>query len=381
MLVGDHGRVIPFRHFKALIVGVGGVLILSLCALILLGVLYTRQHGRISKLQEDLEQMRAQSTKFRDEKDLYLTRLKALQMKTGVLPQKPVDAPPAVAEKSQSQTDTKEPPATEKVSDHVEKAEPETEEAQKEIPVQKAEPRVRWSAEIRNFKASYDNRQGVLTAEFRIYNTSQPKKRLSGRTVVIFKAIGDPPSRWEVVPKVPLQNETPAGKEGRVFQIRNYQTERFKTLRQKKSPEYEIASVYIFEEQGGKLIGNKELPFNVDYSPPTPPKPVVAPHKAEPEKPTGPSQVQQVESTSPVQSTPGHSMTPDSAPGREEPPVTTKSPEAQSGPPNPVTPPVEEQPESQIEADGSGTSTPEAPEALTPTPAAEPKPAQEGETK
>jgi hypothetical protein len=377
MLVGEHGRVIPFRHFKALIVGVGVVLILSLCALILLGVLYTRQHGRISKLQEDLEQMRVQSTKFRDEKDLYLTRLKALQMKTGVLPQKPAEAPPAVAEKSQPPTDAKKPPAAGKVA---EKAAPEAKEVQKKNPVPKAEPRVNWSADIRNFKASYDNRQGVLTAEFRIYNTSRPKKRLSGRTVVVFKAIGDPPSRWAVVPKVPLQNEKPVGKEGRAFRIRNYQTERFKTLRRKKSPKYEIAAVYIFEEQGGGLIGNKELPFNVDYSPPPPPKPVVAPPKAEPEKPAGPSQAPQVESASPGQSAPDQSMTPDSAPNKEASPVMTKSPEAPSGPSNPDTPPVEEQTKSQIEADGKGTSAQEASEAPTPSPAAEPQPAQEGET-
>ena len=208
MLVGDHGRVIPFRHFKALTFGVSIVLLLSLSALILLAVLYTRQRGQVERLQTDLEQMRVQNTKFRDEKDLYLTQLIALQKQTGAPAQKPPDAAQGKAEGG--------PPAEEaEETSAVEEPAPEVEEVKKETPEPAAEPSVQWSADIRDFKVSYDNRQGVLTAQFRIYNTSRPKKRLSGRTVAIFKAIGDPSSRWALVPEVPLEKEIPLGKKGR----------------------------------------------------------------------------------------------------------------------------------------------------------------------
>lgn len=375
MLVGEHGRVIPFHHFKTLVVGVGVVLILSLCALILLGVLYTRQRGQVGHLQKNLEELRLQSTKLRDEKDLYLTQLIALKKQTGALPQKATDAPQVRAEGGPPAADAEAPPVTEKAA-------PEPEEAQKEIPARKAEPRVKWSADIRNFKVSYDNRQGALTAEFRIYNTSRPKKRLRGRTVVVFKAIGDPPSNWAIVPAVPMNKETPVGKKGRSFKIRNYQTERFKTIRRMNSPKYDIAAVYIFTDQDGELIGNKELPFNVDYSPPAPPKPkpVVAPSEPEPEKPIVPPRTPPEESASPEQRTPGDSTVPDAAPNGGEPPSTQKSPDSPAGPTSPETPTSHEQPKVQLDTDGGGASAPEASEAIPPMPAAEPKPPQEGET-
>jgi hypothetical protein len=402
MLVGDHGRVIPFRHFKALIIGVGVVLILSLCALILLGVMYTRQRGQVGHLQKQLEQMRAQSAKFRDDKDLYLTQLKVLQMQTGVLPRKPVDEPKTMAGEGPPPADAKTPPKTDKAAPKNEKATPEKKEAPREVPVHKAEPRVQWSADIRRFNVSYDNRQGVLTAEFRIYNTSQPKKRLKGQTVVVFKAIGDPPNQWAIVPSVPLHKETPDGKKGRPFNIRNYQTERFKTLRRKNSPKYDIVAVYIFEDQSGALIVKRELPFNVDYSPPAPPKPVVKPpepvtappkpvaappkpaaktQKKEPENSTSTPQVPQVESASPEQGPPDVPTAPDSASDEVEVPDAIDTSEPPSGQPHQETPQGQEQPKPQSEVDGSTPPTQEASDEATPsTPAAEPKPAQEGET-
>jgi len=383
MLVGEHGRVIPFRHFKALIIGVGVVLILSLCALILLGVLYTRQRGQIGHLQVQLEQLRTQSTKIRDEKDLYLTQLIALQKQTGMLPQKSADAAVAIAEGGPPPADANASQASEKAAHEAEEAAPQVEEAKKEIPVQKVEPEVRWSADIRRFEVSYDNRQGVLTAELRIYNTSRPKKRLRGRTVLIFKAIGDPPSQWAIEPTVPLHNEIPVGKGGRFFSIRNYQTERFKTLRRKNSPKYDMAAVYIFEDQGGELIGKKELPFNVDYSPPAPPKPVVTPPKTEPEETTAPPRVPQKESASPGQSTPGESIAPEPAPGKTETPSSITPPDSPSLPSSPETLPEQEQPKPQIDldTDDNGTLEPGASDTIAPTPPAEPKPAQEGEVK
>jgi hypothetical protein len=396
MLVGDHGRVIPFRHFKALIVGVGVVLVLSLCALILLGVLYTGQRGQIVHLQAQVEQLRTQSTKIRDEKDLYLTELIALQKQTGTLPQKPADAPEAIAEDGPPPADVKVPPASEKAAPEPETAAPQTEEVKKEGPVQKPEPPVHWSADIRRFNVSYDNRQGAVTAEFRIYNTSRPKKRLKGRTVVVFKAIGDPPSQWAIVPAVPLDKEIPLGNQGRPFNIRNYQTERFKTLRRNNSPRYEIAAVYIFADPGGELIGNKELPFNVDYSPPAPPKPVVAPPKpavespkpvvtppeTESVKPSAPTQAPQSGNPSSGMTTPGDAKTQDTAPGKTEPTSTVFPPDAPSGPSNTKTPPDQAPTNSQVDTDGDGIQEPGTSDVAAPAPPSDTtRPAQEGETK
>ena len=110
MLVGDHGRVIPFRHFKALTIGVSIVLLLSLGALILLGIMHVNLRQQIVILQKNLEETGAQTAKFRDEKDLYLTQLIALQKQTGELSQNSKAENVSLKENAQPETNAHEHP-------------------------------------------------------------------------------------------------------------------------------------------------------------------------------------------------------------------------------------------------------------------------------
>jgi hypothetical protein len=371
MLVGDHGRVIPFRHFKALTVGVSIVLTLSLVALVLLGVWVTHQRRQIGALQMNLEKLSEQSTKLRDEKDLYLTQLMALREKTGTLPKEKANATQSKEEDSLSAAESKE-------SAEPEKAAPKAEPAKQEVVVRKTEPEVNWSADIRNFKVSYDNRLGVLNAQFKIYNTSRPHKRLEGRTVVVFKMDDDPPIHWAVVPAVPLHDSTPVGEKGRFFSIRNYQTERFKTARRTNSPHYDMAAVYIFTDKDGELIAHKGIPFNVDYSPPAPAKPVAAPPKPEPEKSTRPPQASPTIRPESGPGEPGAPAVPNPELNNGVSPKTVTSPDAAPGSPGPALP-GDKQPESQLDTDAKQPPEPGKSESTPQTPAPESKPAQEGD--
>jgi hypothetical protein len=375
MLVGDHGRVIPFRHFKALTVGVGIVLLLSMGALVFLGVLATHQRRQIGVLQQNLVQLSDQSTKLRDEKDLYLTQLIALKKQTGTLPQKKVGETQVTSEDSSPEANTNEPPVSEQATS-------ESKEAKQETAVRKAEPRVKWAADIRNFRVSYDNRQGILNAEFRVYNTSRPKRRLNGRTVVVFKVNGDPPAHWAIVPAVPLRDDTPLGKDGRYFNIRNYHTEKFKTLRGNNSPQYDIAAVYVFADKDGALIAHKAMPSNVDYSPPKPVKPVVAPARPKPEESTNAPRIPPA-------------VKPEPAPDEPEAPAATEKDQDDGGAPStlpsadtpseaPVsTPPPDNKnkgPDLQLNPVDNGPSESGETGSVPQTPATEPGPAQEGDT-
>ncbi len=380
MLVGDHGRVIPFRHFKALTIGVGIVLLLSLGALILLGVLHVNLRQQIVVLQKKMEETSAQTTKFRDEKDLYLTQLIALQKQTGELPQNLKGENVSLKESAQPETNVQKQQKPEAV-----KAEPEA--VKKEEPVHKAEPQIQWSADIRNFKVTYDNRQRILKAEFRIYNTSRPKKRLTGRTVVVFKASDDPPIQWATVPAVPVRDGKPVGNHGKSFRVNNYRTENFKTLRGKYSAEYDTASIYIFTEQG-ELIANQELSFNVDYSPPAPAKPVEpatapeqkttteAPVKRQAvqsgpvaEKPVEPAAPNRSDSDAVSQRTNTPEAKPAAAPSTAAPPTAA---------PTPVLPTENKVQDTQRILEDKSNLDPVKTESSSQTPAAEPKPALEG---
>ena len=72
MLVGDRGRVIPFRHFKGIALGVCCVSFLLLVAFITMSLLYVSQGQKLARLDSELKNARIQSSKLRDEKDLYL---------------------------------------------------------------------------------------------------------------------------------------------------------------------------------------------------------------------------------------------------------------------------------------------------------------------
>ncbi len=373
MLVGEHGRVIPFRHFKTLTIAVGIVLLLSLGALALLGFLHVHLRQQIVELQKSLDDTRAQTAKIRDEKDLYLTQLTALQKQNGELSKNT-----SAIKKDAKQGIPSEKGVQEKQKVEVKEQEPEPKT--KLEPAAKPEPEVHWSADIRNFHVTYDNRQRILKAVFRIYNTSRPKKMLIGRTVVVFKLLDDPPIHWATSPVVPLRDGKPIGKRGKSFRVNNYRTETFRTLRDKYSAEYNIASIYIFTEQG-ELIVNKEWPFNIDYSPPAPAK------TSKPEK-KAPTSEPEKRSTAPV-TTPNNRAS--TAPPESTAPATVE-PESPAGvqqdaKPAPAPPSMEtnEAPqlenntqESQVATEGDDSPATTKDGSNSQTPAADPQPAAVG---
>ncbi|MFZ1985807.1 MAG: hypothetical protein WAU91_15420, partial [Desulfatitalea sp.] len=61
MLVGEHGRVIPFRRFKEIAIAVIGLASLSLAALVVIAYLYMQQGKTIGRLQGDLDAAQRQA--------------------------------------------------------------------------------------------------------------------------------------------------------------------------------------------------------------------------------------------------------------------------------------------------------------------------------
>ena len=368
MLVGDHGRVIPFRHFKALAIGVCMVLILSLAALVGLGFLYRLQHHQLIALQKSLEQTDVQISKLRDEKDLCLAEMIAMKKQVGELP--PVSSADATrAEQEKPLTAAK----TEKKET--------IEEAKAPVPAKPSKPKVKWAAEIRNFKVTYDNRQQILRAEFRLYNKSTPKQTLTGQTVLVLKQQEDPPIHWTAVPAVPLRDGKPVGDHGKSFRINNFRTEHFAVYRRSGASEYDTASIFVFSEHG-ELIANSEIPFHVDYTPPKPVPPVEPKSHVVPEKTAVPA-AGGIEKPSDVHQAP-QTTGPAPAPVQEPQVMPQKNgtpasgPPAQSVPPNPELEPQTTDKPGQAQTAAEPEKSPAVEAAPAAAPAAEPKPAPEG---
>lgn len=265
MLVGDHGRVIPFRHFKALVITLCVGFILMLIAIITMAILYTHQMKRLTTLHSRLSEVQQQNSKLRDEKDLYLTRLMLKENKRAAKHEKPAPAKPAQAAIPDPVS------AKEKT---IEPIKPTPEPVNPE-PAMKQPPKVKWMADIRKFSVSYDAKQEMLKAQFRIYNTSRPKKPLSGRSVIVFKVSDEPSNKWLSVPQVQLEGEKPPSDKGQPFEIRNYFTMRFRAYRQKPPIRYNAVTAYVFSTEG-KLLASKDLSVKIDvplFEKKEPPKP------------------------------------------------------------------------------------------------------------
>lgn len=271
MLVGDHGRIIPFRHFKALAIGICSGLVISVIALLVLIVLYINKGHELDKMAALLQDTKLQNSKLRDEKDLYLTKLKLKQLSSSSNAEQ---SKPSSAPNPGKKIKTPPPVPAKPVKAPIpEKPTPSVVKGEKKTPPPKKEPKIDWKADIRRISVNYVPRQEVLKLQFRIYNVSKPKKPLSGRTVVVFKKGDESPIKWISVPRVQLKEGVPLGGRGQAFRINNYKTMKFRAYRQKAPVLYNTATIYIFTPEG-RLLATKDYAFKIDYKPPEPKKPV-----------------------------------------------------------------------------------------------------------
>ena len=278
MLVGEQGQVFPFQRFKNLAKVVVGGLILCLILAVVLGALLVRSQHRFSKLKNDLEGTRQQLAKLRDEKDLLLTQI--------VIKKKQNSA-------AQPLTDQNKPPKAARHQDTAAQVDTPEKTTAGRLPTKKARPpkpsetvAVKFGADARRLKVSYQAERSLLSLSFRVYNTSKPKAPLAGRTVVVFKNQDDPPIKWLVVPRMQLVDGKPDGKKGKAFKINNYRTEKFRAYGQKPPIRYNMATVYIFSSNG-KLLLSKDHSFKIEAKPA--PKPVIPAPKPVKEKPKLPA--------------------------------------------------------------------------------------------
>jgi hypothetical protein len=292
MLVGEHGRVIPFRHFKAIAIAITALATFSTLALGVLGILYFLQGQRVEHLRSELDRWQHQARVLKDEKDVLKAQLviRALQKNTKAVTTA-VESKPAINVESKPTSNEK--PAEQTVQ---------TQKASAAEPAPRHQPAIHWRADIRQFEVKYDAKSQSLKTKFRIYNTSTPKKTLSGRIVLAFKVSGDPPIKWMAVPNVPFVDGKPPGRSGRFFSVRNYLTIKFKTERLKAPIAFNSVGVYLYSSNG-ELILTRDFDFKMPSYPftattPTPPtgiwagksarRPAGAPISPPASKPVGP---------------------------------------------------------------------------------------------
>jgi uncharacterized coiled-coil protein SlyX len=379
MLVGDHGRIIPFRRFKGIAISVIGGLVLAVLVIAGLTIAYLLQASTIDELEAAVEESTRQIAKLRNEKDLLLTKLVINNKHQTAEKEKRADPsiPGSPAGKENQTLAAKAVPKPEKQS--VAAAAKPSQEPKPASKKEKPAVPVQFNADVRRFNIEYQSQRNLLKCNFRLYNTSKPKKALAGRSVVVFKNMDDPPIKWLAVPRVQLADGVPNGKHGKFFKINNYMTMKFKAYGLKPPVRFTAASIYVYTSKGSLLL-NREVPINIDIPAPPPRKPAPAPSKPTPDRPaTAPgSQPQPATtpakpagpSTTPPEPSGTKSLEPSSIESDQDP--STESTRPDSAKPPPVPTPTR-QPSEGMPAQSTDGNASESLTEQPPNPSGEPK--------
>ena len=170
---------------------------------------------------------------------------------------------------------------------------------------------------VDNFKVSRDARNGTVTAQFKIKNTSTANLRATGVAVVILKGTDLTKYQWLVMPRVDLVGDKPTGKRGKRFSIQRFYTMNFTSRAPQHAERFELAEVYVFSKTEQPLL---EQEFAIKMPPlpvvtTEPPPAASRPRQAKPAvRPSQPPSSQ----PKPPQETPGSLSVPGEEPTEED---------------------------------------------------------------
>jgi len=325
MLVGEHGRVIPFRRFKEFAIGVLALTVLSIGALAILALLYVQQGRTIARLEKSMTELKQQNATLRNEKDVLLAKV-VINKAPETLEAEAASAKLAAEAEDNRQKETEAAPEPTPA--------PRQEEKKEVVKTEKLAPKpaVQWGSEIQQYSTEYDAQRQILTTKFRLINLSKPKQALSGRIVVVYKNDNDPPIKWLAVPHVPLNDGKPVGDKGQAFQVRNYRTMTFRAYQLQYPIPFDTASVFVFQADGELILAQD---FGIKIA--APPTPTPSPTPAPPAKEEPPSSDSKITGTSTGSSDKANDVTTTSknpsseTPGKEAPVNGQKSPAEVTG--------------------------------------------------
>jgi hypothetical protein len=260
LFIGNHGRTITLKRFKGMVLLTFLVLCISIA--ITVGLLYLTLNirGEKDQLESDMMALKAQIKSLRYEKDVLMTKLVLAETRSKP---KPVEEPKSQAEPDNPPPETvdKEKPKPVAPVAKVKKEPPIVRETEPRPVSEPPEPRL--SVAVENFKITPRVDENLLRVEFKIMNTSPDSQRVSGHAIVVLKADQVQQNRWLTIPRIPLTNGKPTGRQrGYSFGINHFKTMRLKTNLPKSPEIYQSAIVFVYTGQG-ELLHEQEFPVNI----------------------------------------------------------------------------------------------------------------------
>lgn len=231
MFIGDRGKTIHFKNFKA-------VVMITLVVLLMTGAvaggfyyLYQEETKKNIGLQKDMENLRQVITSLNNEKDILMARL--------VVAESRVEEKLAKVDEGQTE---KNPEKVSQVS------------SQPDIGLQITPSEPPLSVDVEDFIVFHEPDINTLRIQYKVKNVGSKESPVSGKTVVVLKNTDDEPNKWLSLPSVPLVSGKPTGQWGRSFSIFNFRTMRFKVNDQPGPDRFNTATVFVFSLTGDLLL-------------------------------------------------------------------------------------------------------------------------------
>jgi len=123
--------------------------------------------------------------------------------------------------------------------------------------------------DVAGLEMAHDANNKVLRARFRISNTGDPTVPVAGRCVVVLHDAQMDADAWLAMPGVDLVNGEPDGSRGQAFNISRFRDMEIKSLDQKDPSAFTVASIYVFDTSGTRLL-QKDFPIHLPAPEPAP---------------------------------------------------------------------------------------------------------------
>ncbi|HSO20572.1 MAG TPA: hypothetical protein VLT88_14005 [Desulfosarcina sp.] len=124
---------------------------------------------------------------------------------------------------------------------------------------------------VDGLKLAHDAEKDVLSARFRVSNTGSSSDPVAGRCVVVLHGPQLDTDAWLVMPGVDMVDGEPDGARGQAFQISRFKDMEVKAMGQADPSSFTLASIYVFDTAGRKLL-QKDFPIDLPA-----PEPAAAP--------------------------------------------------------------------------------------------------------
>lgn len=271
MFVSEDGKVITIRNYRAMVLSIAVILILTTVISVGASVLYYRSLKTASTLKTSMAEMESKYNVLKKKNDLY-------------------SAKQFFGEKLKDTL--KEPEAKPEISPE---KKPET-----KVPVKKVEKKkTPMSVTLNDITTSRDEGSSQLKIRFIIKNESK-RRPIAGRVFAVLKPDSEKSQEWVALPPVILKGGEPSlPSRGQFFSINNYKSVKFRFNNRQGDNHYKKMTVFVFTTEGEKVF-EETYPLKIDVIKKKVVPPVAKPaetpkaekqvvKKPEPKKPAGSS--------------------------------------------------------------------------------------------